>query len=187
MSSRSPDAGEVDDLVERGVDLRLRHPVKTGDQADVVPSGQLCIVSAGERDERGHAGPDGDVALVRDQDARDQAQQRRLPRTVAPHDADLLTGSDVERDVPEGPELLRAYRSERAAEEQVAQTAVASTVAGQPHADVGHGDDRLRRAHPQISLSTCGSNRVKSLTPTASNTDLNTTENATECHAISCG
>src|SRR5438034_6329674 len=55
--------------------------------------------SRSQLDKRGHPSDDGHPSAGRFENARDDLEQRRLPRTVAADDAESLTAVDLERDV----------------------------------------------------------------------------------------
>ena len=164
------DLGERDDVVEAPVDLAARHAVEAGRQVHVVADGQIVDEATGDLDERRDALAHADGALVGEDDAGDELEQRRLALTVPTDDADRLAGGDVEGDVAQGPELAR-LRAAVASGEEVLETPPTATVAPEPDTCVGDRDrrptgGRVACGH-QISFSTERSQRLKTRRPTA--------------------
>src|SRR5262245_5244394 len=100
------DAGELDDLVELPLDLLSLHPEDRTVEVDVFATGELGMESRSHLEEAADAPADVDAPRGRRRDAREDLQQRRLPRAVLPdHSQDLALGH-VERHVPQRPDLL---------------------------------------------------------------------------------
>src|SRR6185437_15898078 len=85
-------------------------------EPDVLSRGQVTDEATGQLDQRRDSGVDLNRALVRDQHAGDDLEQRALALTVGSDQADGLPGADLEADVPQRPE--RASRRRGLALEQ---------------------------------------------------------------------
>ena len=86
------------ELLEPGLVEPDRHPA----ELDVVAAGHLVVEADADREQPGDAAAHDDATLIGREDARDRAQQRRLPRAVAADDAEHGALRHVERDVAQG-------------------------------------------------------------------------------------
>ena len=98
------DLGERDDLVEVPPDLRLLHAEDSAVEIDVLASGQLRVEAGSHLEQRADPTVDDGGALGRLGDAREDLEQRRLPRAVPADDPDDVTFGDVERDISQSPD-----------------------------------------------------------------------------------
>ena len=98
--------GEVDDVIELGLDLLAAHPQDGAVEEDVLPPGELGVEARADLQHGGHTPPGGDGARVGSQDLGDALEQRGLARSVVPHEPEGLALGDVEGDVLERPEVL---------------------------------------------------------------------------------
>jgi hypothetical protein len=102
-----PDPREVDDGVELPVDLPLGQAQDRSVQVDVLPAGQVRVEPGAQLQKRGDASPDVDLPPVGREDAADDLQEGGLARAVGAGQPDRLARVDRERDVLQGPVLLR--------------------------------------------------------------------------------
>ena len=105
--------GELDHLVEPAPGLPRsqahHHPV----QQHVLAGGEVRVEAHPQLDERGQGAGEPDPAAVGSVDARQQLQERRLARPVAPRDPQQLPLGHPERDPAEGVEGRVLDRRER--------------------------------------------------------------------------
>ena len=99
--------GEGDDLVEAALDLGARQALDRAVQEDVLAAREVHVEAGSELEQRPDTALRPDVARRRLDDPRDQPQQGRLPRSVAPDEADGLAGRDGDRDVAQRPHVRR--------------------------------------------------------------------------------
>src|SRR5262249_3857250 len=100
----SLDLGELDDLVEAAADLGSVHAEDRAVEEDVLPAGQLGMEARSDLEERADAAVDAEAARRRLGDPRGDLEERRLPGSVPPDDAEDVAGPDLERDVVERPD-----------------------------------------------------------------------------------
>src|SRR5205823_6213346 len=77
-------------------------------QEDVLAPCEVGVETSAELEERADAAADGDAPRGRLHDPREQAEQGRLARAVAPDEPDRAPGLDRERDAPERPDVAPA-------------------------------------------------------------------------------
>jgi hypothetical protein len=94
-------AGELDDLVEAGLDLGGRHAHRQAAEHHVPLAGEVIEQRGVNAEQRRLAGC-VDRALLSGQEAGDGAQQRGLARTVPADDTDHVTVVNDERDAADG-------------------------------------------------------------------------------------
>jgi len=70
--------GEVDDVIELGLDLLAAHPQDGAVEEDVLPPGELGMEARADLQHGGHAPPGGDGARIGSQDLGDALEQRGL-------------------------------------------------------------------------------------------------------------
>ena len=99
------DLGEVDDLVQLTIDLRLLHAEDGAVEIDVLPPGQLGMGAGADLQQAADAPADFDLAGGGGGDAREDLEQGALAGAVAADDAEDLALLDLEADVAQGPEL----------------------------------------------------------------------------------
>src|SRR6266850_603889 len=101
------DLGKGQDLVELVVELGLAHAEQGTAQIRVLSPGQLRVETSSDFEE----GADATVKLRASfrgiRDPGENLEQRALARAVGPDDADYLPASDLERGVPQGPDVIR--------------------------------------------------------------------------------
>ncbi len=100
------DAGEVDDRVEALLDLAALHAEDRAVQVDVLAARELGMEAGPDLEQAAHAAADLDAAARGRRDPRQHLEERRLARAVPTDDSEHLALLDVERDVPERPDLL---------------------------------------------------------------------------------
>ena len=100
------DLGEVDDLVEDGVDLGGGEAEDRAVQVDVLAAGEVGVEAGAELEQGGDAAPGADRAARRAHRAGDALEQRRLAAAVVAEEADGLALRHVEGDALQRPELL---------------------------------------------------------------------------------
>jgi hypothetical protein len=123
--------GERDDLVELLADRHPRKAVDRAVQVDVLAAGHVRMEARTELEERADAAADGDRAVGRLDDPREEPQERRLAGAVAADEPDGTPGLDVERDVTERPHVRAACMPPR--EQEILQrTALARIDAEAP-------------------------------------------------------
>src|SRR5262245_28161930 len=107
--------GQVDEALELRERDDLVHPLahvlalETVDRAaeeDVLAAGEIGVEAGAELEQRADRAAHVERASSRREDARDQAQERRLARAVAADEADRRAGLDLERHVVQRPDLL---------------------------------------------------------------------------------
>jgi len=99
------DAGEVDDLVELLVDLRLLHAEERPAQIHVFAPRELGVKAGADLEQRRHASPDLRPPFGRVRDAGEDLEQRALARAVQANDPEDLAMGNIERYIPERPEM----------------------------------------------------------------------------------
>jgi hypothetical protein len=107
------DLRELDDLVVLPCDVRAPHAEDGAVQVDVVPAAQLGVEPRPDLEQRADAPVHDRLALGRLGDPGEDLQQRRLPGSVPPDDAEDLPLVDLEREVAKGPEVLPRPASPR--------------------------------------------------------------------------
>ena len=100
------DLGEVDDLVEDGVDLRCGEPEDGPVQVHVLASGEVRVEPRAELEKSGDSAAGHDRAARRAEGPGDALEERRLARAVVTEQSDGLPLGHVEGDALEGPEIL---------------------------------------------------------------------------------
>ena len=90
------DLGEVEDRGQTGSHLGVREAQQPRALEDVLPSGQLGVKAGAQLEERGDPPLDLERPLRRIEGAREDLEQRALPRPVDPDDADALPSGHVE-------------------------------------------------------------------------------------------
>jgi hypothetical protein len=100
--------GEGDNRVELAADLRLPHAENRAVEEYVLAPRQLRMKPRADLEQARHPPAQGHLALRRLGDARQDFQERGLPRAVSTDDADDLTAIDREADVAQRPELVAA-------------------------------------------------------------------------------
>src|SRR6266508_587728 len=103
------DLGEGDDLVHPLTDVCAAEAVDGAVQVNVLPPGEIRVKTRPEPEQRADRPPRLEAAARRPEDPGDQPQERRLPRAVPPHEADRLPGLDLERHVPQRPDVERPH------------------------------------------------------------------------------
>ncbi len=98
-------AGEVDDLVELGVDLPPGHAQDGAVEVDVVAPGELGVEAGADLEHGGDAAVAGDGAGVGHEDPRQALEQGGLARAVVAHEGEGGALGDVQVDALEGLEL----------------------------------------------------------------------------------
>jgi hypothetical protein len=98
---------EGDDLVEALADLRAPEAVDRAVEEDVLAAAEVGVEAGAELQERADAAADGDGAARRPDDPGEQPQQGRLAGAVAADEAHRLAAPDLERHVPERPDVGR--------------------------------------------------------------------------------
>ena len=86
----------------------LRHAEDGAVEEDVLAAGQLAVEAGADLEQRADAAVDPGRARGRLDDARQQLQKRALAGAVQADDADVLAAADLERRVPQRPELVLA-------------------------------------------------------------------------------
>ena len=104
------DLGEVDDLVELPVDLRLAHAEDRAVQVDVLPAGQLGVEARADLEQRADAPVDLGAAVRRLGDPREHLEQRALAGAVAADDAEHLARAGRRRRRPVSAQNVRSRR-----------------------------------------------------------------------------
>ena len=97
--------GELDDLVELGVDELLGVPQERSVEVDVLTGGELHVEARAELDERGDVAADGAGALARLEHAGDDLEHGGLAGSVGAHQPYHVSALHLERDVLQGTEL----------------------------------------------------------------------------------
>ena len=100
------DAGEVDDLVEAAPELLLGEPEDGPVEEDVFPAGQLGVESGTQLEQRRHLPVDRHRPHVGTEDLGQAFEHGALARAVLSDQAEGLPLVDLERHVPEGPEIF---------------------------------------------------------------------------------
>jgi hypothetical protein len=75
---KSPDLGEVDDLLDAGLHVGLAQAQHGGVHVDVLPPGEDGVEAGAQGDERPHAAPDLDAPRIGLHQSVEHAQQRGL-------------------------------------------------------------------------------------------------------------
>ena len=97
---------ELCDLRQLGLDLAALHAEDRAVQEDVLPARELGMEAGPDLEQAADAAADRGSALGRSRDAGEDLEQRRLAGAVSPDDPERLAFLEVERDVPESPDLL---------------------------------------------------------------------------------
>jgi hypothetical protein len=100
--------GEGDDVVEVALGLAAGQAEDGRVQVDVLAAGQLAVEAGPQLQQGRDPAPDRDRAGGRGEDARQHLEQRRLARAVGADQPHGLAGADLEVDVAQRPERLRA-------------------------------------------------------------------------------
>jgi hypothetical protein len=114
------DLGEGLDLGEPRLHLAPRDAEQRSIQDRVLAPRELRVEAAAQFEQGRDPARHDHLALGRTQRAREDLQERALPRAVPADDADRLAPSDPERDVAERPELVSVATAE-ASEEHLLQ------------------------------------------------------------------
>ena len=137
---------ERDDLVHRLAHAGAREAVDRAVQVDVLAPGEVGVEAGAELEQRRDAAAGLDAAARRLDDPRDEPQQRRLARAVAPDEPDRLAGLDDDRDVAQRLHLARAEPP--AGDEHVLERALRLRVDAEASARPG----RRRSASLRVTL-----------------------------------
>ena len=105
MSMNVRELGEVDDRVERAVDLALGQPIDRSVHVDVLASGEIGVETRAELQHRGDQPCTLDGPRLRLENPGHELEQRALAGTVLTDDRHGVAGRDVEVDIPQGPQL----------------------------------------------------------------------------------
>ena len=100
------DPGELDDRVELATHLDAAHPEDRSREEDVLSPREIDVKAGADFEQRADPPADLGPAFGRHRDARQELEQRALPRAVATDDPGDLSGHDLEVDVAQGPERL---------------------------------------------------------------------------------
>src|SRR5207302_5848148 len=95
------------------------------------------VEAGAELEERGHPSPSFDVACRRREDAADELEQRRLPRSVGADEPERVGRVELEADVLQRPEVLDVGPTE--ADEALLERLV--VVQAEALGDLRHADD----------------------------------------------
>src|SRR5690606_20541829 len=98
------DTGKGHDLVEAALDFLPAHAENRPIHEDVLAPGQLGMKPCTGLEKGPDTAADEGTPPRRLGDARQDLEQRALPRTVPAHDADDITLADLERQVVERPD-----------------------------------------------------------------------------------
>ncbi len=93
------DAGELDDRVELAAHLDAAHPEDRSREEDVLSPREIDVKAGADFEQRADPPADLGPAFGRHRDARQELEQRALPRAVATDDPGHLSGHDLEVDV----------------------------------------------------------------------------------------
>ncbi len=93
------DPGELDDRVELLTHLGAAHPEDRSREEDVLPPREVDVEAGADLEQRADPPADLGPAFGRHRDARQELEQRALPRAVATDDPGHLSGHDLEVDV----------------------------------------------------------------------------------------
>src|SRR5919108_1141004 len=99
--------GERNDLVEPLADLLPLQSVDRAAQEDVLAPGELRMEAGAEFEQGPDPSADGDSARRGREDPGDETKQRRLPGAIPSHETDGLARLDLERDIPNRPDVGR--------------------------------------------------------------------------------
>ena len=99
-------AGEIDDLVQLGLDLMTRHAKDGAVHKDILPAGHLAMEACADLQERTDTTVGTDSAGSRAGDAGEEFEQSRFAGAVLTDDADDIALLDLEIDVAKRPDVF---------------------------------------------------------------------------------
>ena len=98
------------------LDLAPLHSEDRAVQEDVLPAGELGMEAGAHLEQAPDAPADLGAPARRRRDPREDLEERRLPGAVLADDAEHLAFRQLERDVPQRPDLLDSAARDRAGE-----------------------------------------------------------------------
>src|SRR5688572_6670981 len=125
---------------------------------DVFPAGEVAGEPGRQFEQRRHFSVQAHRALIRNEHARDQFQERGFPGTVTAHHTYGFPVRDVEADIAQGPEVPAMGASSQAVEQKFAHPQVAP-------APLVEADPQPAHRNHHSSLSTAGSSLRNVHTP----------------------
>jgi len=135
------DVGELDDLVDRRVDLALAHPEDRPVEVDVLASGELPVKARTEFQERGDTAVHQQPSRCGPVDAGEDLEHGRLAGAVVADEAEGRAAGDVEAHVVESLEVRGTARAPP--DEALLQRVPPLAVEGELLGDVLHPDRRV--------------------------------------------